>query len=72
MLRLVKYNKTLKKMTDAAKINPSIMRLATVLVSVFFLVHLLSCFWFLFAKLDNLDPDTWVVRNGYVDSSAKV
>lgn len=72
MLRLIKYNKALRKMSDAIKINPSIMRLITVCVSVFFLVHVISCLWFFVAKLDNFNPETWVVRKGYLDDAPSV
>ena len=38
-----------------------------VVVSVVFLTHVSACFWFLQAKLDNFEPDTWPVRKGLVD-----
>ena len=34
-----------------------------------FLIHLSSCFWFLIAKLDNFNDDTWVVRRDLIGTS---
>ena len=31
-----------------------------------FLIHLFSCLWYLTAKLDDLNDDTWVVRKGLI------
>ena len=38
-----------------------------VVVTVVFLTHLAGCFWFLQAKLDDMEPDTWPVRKGLID-----
>jgi hypothetical protein len=38
-------------MFKAAKMNAGISRILTVTGSVFLLVHLMTCFWFLAAKL---------------------
>ena len=40
-----------------------------ILLMGFFTVHLVSCFWFLFAKLDDFDPTTWIFRLKLTDSS---
>jgi hypothetical protein len=69
MLRLLKYNSSFKKIFEAMKMNSGIMRMLTVIISVFFLVHLMSCAWFLAAKFDDFNPDTWVVRGNYLDSA---
>lgn len=37
-----------------------------------FLIHLFSCFWYLTAKLDDLNDDTWVLRKGLVYSSTEL
>ena len=38
-----------------------------VVVTVVFLTHLAGCFWFLQAKLGDMEPDTWPVRKGLID-----
>ena len=39
-------------------------RILVVCSIALFFAHLVSCLWFLFAKLDNFDSDTWVARRG--------
>jgi hypothetical protein len=58
----------MKKMMDSIKMNAGIVRMITVTISVFFLVHLVGCIWFLSSKLDDFNPDTWVVRFSYMDT----
>jgi len=57
----------MKRLFDSIKMNAGIVRMISVTITVFFLVHLVGCFWFLSAKLDDFNPDTWVVRFGYLD-----
>lgn len=45
------------------------MKMLSVTVSVFFFNHLMACAWFLSAKFDDFNPDTWVVRGEYLDVS---
>jgi hypothetical protein len=47
MLRLIKHNKSIKKLFDLVRMNAGIMRMITVTITVFFMVHLISCLWFL-------------------------
>ena len=67
MLRLIKHNKSIKKLTDLVRMNAGVMRMITVAITVFFMVHIVSCLWFLVAKFDDFNPDTWVVRKDYLD-----
>ncbi len=53
MLRLLRFNRTFKKYFDTLKMNAGIMRMVQVTVTVFLMVHLMSCFWFLAAKFNN-------------------
>ena len=43
--------------------------IATVFV-ILIMGHISACMWFFFAKLDDLGPDTWVSRYGWVDESS--
>jgi hyperpolarization activated cyclic nucleotide-gated potassium channel 1 len=38
------------------------------IVSVTLCVHIMGCFWFMSARIDNFSPDCWVVRRGILDS----
>jgi hypothetical protein len=67
MIRLIKYNKTFKHYLDLMQVNPGIMRISKSLVAVFFLIHLMSCLWFLVSKFDDHVPESWVARLEIVD-----
>jgi hypothetical protein len=44
-------------------------RLVKSALTVAVCLHLATCFWYFTAKLDNMHPDTWVVRYGYTDDN---
>ena len=46
-----------------------IIRMIRFTISVLLLVHITACFWFYVAKFEDFNPDTWVVRHGYMDAS---
>ena len=48
--------------------NPGYMKMVNVTLTVLFLVHLVSCFYFIIAQFTNFDPDCWVVRYNLQDS----
>ena len=72
LLRLLKSSKHFKRMFDIINMNVGIVKMIMVAVSVMFLVHLIGCFWFLQAKLSDFNPDTWVIRFGFMDSESSV
>ena len=39
------------------------------LIGGFFLIHLFACFWYLTAKFDEFNPNTWVARKGLLGLS---
>jgi len=41
----------------------------TVTVTVLFLVHLVSCFYFMVASYTDYDPESWVVKKGLIDDT---
>lgn len=47
--------------------NAAVSRMIFTLIFAFFSVHLISCFWYLAAKFDDNNPDTWVARLNLVD-----
>ncbi len=44
-------------------------KMLNVVISVIFITHFVSCMWFLTAKLQNFEPDTWVYRYALVDAT---
>ena len=75
LLRITKINSkgnvhhVTKYFLEKLKINANIERLLFFVLLFFLMNHLCACFWFLTAKLQDMDPDCWVVRLGYVDCS---
>ena len=39
-------------------------RLLVVAALVLFFSHLISCMWYMVAKIDDFSSNTWVIRNG--------
>ena len=54
---------------DKLKLNANIEKLIYFLLTFVLLAHLSTCIWYFVAKLEDLNPDSWVVRLGYIDSS---
>jgi len=72
VLRMMKLTKGLNIMIFCRKVNERVFKMVAVGVFVFFIVHLMGCFWFLTASFEDFEPDTWVARNGYIDSGVGV
>ena len=75
LLRITKMSKKgnvssiTKVFLEKFKINANVEKLIFFLLTFILLAHLSTCIWFLVAKLEDLSPDCWVVRLGYIDSS---
>lgn len=67
MSKLFKKNASFQRMIKIIKMNAGVTKLIKVAVSTLLLVHLMTCFWFLVAKFDDFNPDTWVYRIGIID-----
>ena len=52
----------MQRLFDKIKMNAAVSRMIFTLIFAFFSVHLISCFWYLAAKFDDTNPDTWVAR----------
>lgn len=69
MTKIFKNNKKFLAVVKTIKMNEGVMKLIKVAVGTLLLVHLMTCFWFLFAKFSDFDPDTWVFRVDIRDES---
>ena len=81
--RLIKLIKTIRILTmsksntsrvtkfllEKLKVNATIEKLIIFLLLFFLLNHLCACLWVLMSKLEDMNPDSWVVRLGYIDIS---
>lgn len=45
------------------------MRMVQVTGGVFFMVHLMACFWFLSAKFNDFEYNSWVMIRGIEDEN---
>eukprot|EP00347_Sterkiella_histriomuscorum_P022619 403337800 len=71
MLRIIKILKQIKFLRDSKifnsivkrlKMNAAILRMIQGMAGSVLLTHIFACFWFLSAKFDDFDPETWVYR----------
>ena len=62
LLRLLKVGEYVANLEEKFEINLTFLRIATMLLKLVFLSHILACFWFYTAQLTGLDPEirTWV------------
>ena len=57
---LFKSNEQIMQFFDKLKLNSGMIRMVKITAATIFLVHLISCFWYLSAKFDDFDPECWV------------
>lgn len=78
MIRILRIFKVLKvfrssaifmRITELMKLNEAMVKLMKMTATMVLMIHLSACFWYMFAKFDNFNPDTWVVRRGIQDES---
>jgi hypothetical protein len=69
MSKIFKNSKSFQGIIRIIKMNAGVAKLMKVTGATILLVHLMSCFWFLIAKFDDFNPDTWVYRLGIIDST---
>lgn len=53
MVRLFKKNGVIKEWIDDIEISKGMKRLLNAVALVFWMVHLMACFWYLAASLEN-------------------
>jgi hypothetical protein len=58
----------MQKLQDFLSLNHSAMRMLGALVSIVIVIHIGGCFWYLSAKIEGFNPETWVYRYEYLDS----
>ena len=72
MVRLLKTkntNKVTRFFLDIFKINVNVERLIYFIVAFLLLNHLAACIWYYVARVQEFEPECWVTRLGYIDSS---
>eukprot|EP00347_Sterkiella_histriomuscorum_P004721 403359363 len=66
-IKFLRENKTFGKIMKKLSMNTAIVRMVQGMVASVIITHLFACFWFLSAKFDDFEPDTWVVRANLLD-----
>ena len=66
IFKLFKYNKKFQQWFGYLNLRATTTKMLKLVLFGAFLIHLFSCLWYLTAKLDDLNDDTWVVRKGLI------
>jgi len=67
MLRVFRKSSQFKEWISNLNISVGMIRMLNVLSFQLFMIHLMACFWFLFATLEDNIYETWVGARGIVD-----
>lgn len=68
LIRLIKYNRSINRILNQQNMNQGVKRMIQVLFWMLFLVHLMGCVFFLVAKFNDFDPDSWVFQNRLIET----
>ena len=69
IFKLFKYNKKFQQWFGYLNLNATSTKMVKLAMFGLFLIHLFSCFWYLTAKLDEFNDDTWVIRRDLIYAS---
>jgi hypothetical protein len=50
------------------KLTPAVERIMVMILIALILSHVSACLWYFVTKMEDFNPQTWVVRTGYTDS----
>ena len=73
ILKITKTGKAFQKsplinyITGYFKIRMGLAKLIYILILVIFMNHIMSCFWYFVARLEDFNPKSWVVRMNILD-----
>ena len=66
IFKLFKYNRKFQAWFGLLNLGATATKMIKLSLFGLFLIHLFSCIWYLTAKMDGLNDDTWVVRKDLV------
>mmetsp|Transcript_2659 Transcript_2659/g.4467 ORF Transcript_2659/g.4467 Transcript_2659/m.4467 type:complete len:86 (+) Transcript_2659:715-972(+) len=70
MLRVFRKSSQFKEWISSLNLSVGMIRMLNVLSFQIFLIHLMACFWYLFASFEDNIYNTWVGGRGIVDAEA--
>ncbi|CAG9311826.1 unnamed protein product [Blepharisma stoltei] len=62
-------NEFMESIQKILRLKQSALRLIKTFGAIFIIIHIMACFWYMSYSLDDYNPNSWVVRLGYVDYS---
>lgn len=68
MLRVFRKSSEFRDWIESFDFNAGLIRMLKVMSLTFFMIHLMTCFWYLAATFEESLFDTWVGGRGIVDS----
>jgi len=68
IFKVLKYSSYIGKFVGRYFRTSGQIRLLKIMLIACFSIHLIACFWFFSAALNDFTPATWVFRKGIVDS----
>jgi hypothetical protein len=68
MVKHGSFNKFTKFVLRKLNVNTNIERVIMFICGFLLINHISACLWYFVAKLQDLDPDSWVTRLGYNDA----
>ena len=69
MLRVFRKSSQFKEWMSSLNLSVGMIRMLNVLAFQIFLIHLMACFWYLFASFEENVYETWVGGRGIVDEA---
>lgn len=69
IFKLFKYNKKFQQWFHYLNLGATTTKMLKLVVLGVFLVHLFSCIWYLTAKMDDMNDNTWPVRKDLIYAS---
>jgi hypothetical protein len=69
MLRVFRKSSEFRDWIESFDFNAGLLRMLKVMTLTFFLIHIMTCFWYLAATFEENLYRTWVGERGIVDSS---
>ena len=68
LLKMMKEkNKLVRYFNEMLKLSTSIERLFYFIFCFILLCHFTACLWYFVARMDSLNPETWVIKGSYQD-----
>jgi hypothetical protein len=64
LLRVVRLFSVLRRWTLSSSINPRLLRIGGLLVTVMLVIHWIACAWFTVPTIEGIEADSWLVRAG--------